>query len=240
MALREFSAALVPHLSRVVELARDPTCLQWRSAFTEILADLAVHTPDVLEPLRALLRDARPAEGDDWNSRWSKKSVREFALRGLATLRSTAAAALIDVAPLVADHEEDVRRWAVYVLGLFGDPAAVPPLCRALADSDELVRVRAAEALAGLGDVSDEPVAALVRAVADREAKVRRAAVDALNKLKASTDAVRVALVEAASDDDKRVAERAAIALRKVTPRDAKEPKEPKERAPKSKGKKVR
>jgi uncharacterized protein (TIGR02996 family) len=252
-ALRGFGPALVPHLPRIIELARAPACKNWRATFTDILADLAVHTPEVLEPLRTLLRDAQPVEGDDWNSRWLKKSTREFALRGLAVLRSAAGAAVRDVAPMVADPEAEVRRLAVHALGAFGTPAAVPPLCRALTDTDEVVRVRAAEALAGQGDTSDETVAGLVQAVGDREAKVRRAAVDALNKLKVATDAVRTALAGAVRDEDKKVAGRAAIALRKVTPKGAKESKansepgvenepnrsaEPRTAAPKTKGKK--
>jgi uncharacterized protein (TIGR02996 family) len=242
-ALRTFGAALVPHLPRLVELARDPARKAARATFAELFADLATSTPDVLEPLRELLRTARPAEGDEWNARWPKKSIRTHALRGFAVLRRAAVSAIPDIVPLVADPEDDVRRQAVHVLGLLGTAAAIPPLCKALTDTDDVVRLRAVEALTGQGDTSGETVAGLVHAVGDREAKVRRAAVDALNKLKVSTPAARTALAEATRDNDKKVAERAAVALRKVTPKGAKapakeprvktEPKEPAE--PKSK-----
>jgi HEAT repeat protein len=251
-ALRTFGAALVPHLPRLAELARDPTLKDWRSNFAELFTDLAKHTTGVLDPLRKLLRSALPAEKDDWNVRWSKKSTRECVLRGFTVLGSAAGAAISDLAPLVADPEVEVRRLVVHVLGTIGTSAAVVPLCRALTDTDDVVRVRAAEALAEQTDTSDETIAALVHAVGDREAKVRRAAVDALNKLKLATDAVRAALAEAVRDDDKKVAERAAIALRKVTPKEVKtltkkepkakaEPKtpaEPKAKVPTTKGKK--
>jgi uncharacterized protein (TIGR02996 family) len=244
--LTKFGAALVPHLPQLVEVALDPARAHWRGTFAELFANLAPETPAVLEPLRELVRAAGPDEADakDWNARWAKRSVRDHALRGFAALGSEAAGALPEVAPLVTDPEVEIRRSAANVLTLIDAPGAVPLLCRALADIDEAVRFRAAEALAGKGDTSDETVAALVHAVGDRETKVRRAAIDALNKLKVSTPGARAALAEATRDDDKKVAERAAVALRKLTPKGAGAKVEegseaaPKAKAPKAKRKK--
>ena len=234
-ALRTFGAALVPHLPALLELNRT-LAGKYVCHFAELFVALATYTPDVLEPLREQLRGAIPADGDDWNARWSKKGLREQTLRGLATLRACGHVAdvgpvVAEVAPLVADPEVEVRRGAVNLLDALGSPAALPPIHQALTDTDEQVRLRAAEALMRQGDTSDETLAALVHAVGDRAPRVRRAAVDALNKLKASTDAVRAALGEATRDDDTKVADRARIALKKASA-------EPKAKAPRAKGKK--
>lgn len=223
-ALSAFRSELVPHLPALVQLERDPTRTQYLGTCAELFVALATYTPDVLDPLRAVLRDAQPSAADDWNARWSKKGRREHALRGFAVLRTcghvsddVVAPLVAEIAPFVEDPEVEVRRLAVTALSSFSVPAVAAALCRALADTDDLVRLRAADALASVGDTADETLAALVHTVSDRVPKVRRAAVDALNKLKASTDAVRAALEEATRDDDAKVAERARIALKKAS-----------------------
>jgi uncharacterized protein (TIGR02996 family) len=229
--LRTYGAALVPHLPELLALANELGS-DYRSPFAEMYVAMAAHTPGVLEPVRVLLRGALPAEADDWNTRWAKRSVREAAIRALALMNTgrhiaDPGAVAADLAPLVEDPEPEVRRATVRFVGALHTPAVVAPLCRALADTDDFVRQYAAEVLAIRGDNTDDTLAALVHAVGDRAPKVRRAAVDALNKLKASTETVRAALASATEDDDPKVAERARVALNKATPKAAK-PTKPK------------
>lgn len=53
---------------------------------------------------------------------------------------------------LFKDAEAEVRQMAAFAMGLIGSPVAVEPLRAALADPSALVRGRAAEALAAVGD----------------------------------------------------------------------------------------
>lgn len=233
-ALRHFGTDLVPHLPRLIPLSRSGARTHWHPMFAELFAMLAEHTLDVLDPLRALLRAAMPTGNDakNWETRWAKERVREEAIRGFSRLKSDAVAAIPDIAPLVADPVENIRREAVRLLGAIGTAVALPPLREALSSMDEVVRLRATEILAEQGDTSDETIATLIHATEDRTPRVRRAAVDALGKLQVNSEAVQAALATALEDHDKKVAERAAIALKKVIP------KEPKKSAPKTKGKK--
>jgi cyclophilin family peptidyl-prolyl cis-trans isomerase/HEAT repeat protein len=55
---------------------------------------------------------------------------------------------------LAGDTEQEVRQMAAFALGLLGQASAVEPLRAALTDASPLVRGRAAEALALLGDTA--------------------------------------------------------------------------------------
>lgn len=55
------------------------------------------------------------------------------------------------------DPDQDLRKFAIDILGSIGCPSCLPLLVRALDDSDPNVRVAAAENLGKLGDVSAQP-----------------------------------------------------------------------------------
>lgn len=72
---------------------------------------------------------------------------------------------------ILRDESNKLRRWAVGVLGVLGDPRAVEPLIQVLQDNDEQVRHAAAEGLGMLGDTrAVEPlIQALQEANRERE-----------------------------------------------------------------------
>ncbi len=55
--------------------------------------------------------------------------------------------AVEDLAPVLADSDPRLRMWAVYTLGLIGDPATTGALAAAAADDDPGVRKWALAAL---------------------------------------------------------------------------------------------
>ena len=243
-ALQQFGPALLPHLPRLIELARRPGFANDLDTIATVVAHFAPREPQAKGPLREFLRAAAPDETDNSAQRRVKKSTRQTCASALFALND--AALLPELARLVDDPEPDIRAALVYQLNRLGTPAVFPLLRRMLGDSEEAVRLRAIEVLVWRNDTSAETVAALVHAVEDRAVKVRRAAIDALGKLKAGTETVLAVLATATSDSDTKVAERAAVALRKLAPKEPKletrkkapAPAKPKKERPPAKGKK--
>jgi HEAT repeat protein len=222
-------------LERLAPLPARPGYGSHRPAFARLFANFAADSPVAFEALRGLLRSEVPTGGtanDNWYARHYHTNALCQALRGLMALREKAVPAVPDAIPLVAHESGEVCLAALDFFALVGAPAAAPALCNALASANEVVRVKAAEALARQGAPTDDTLIALAVAVEDRAAKVRRAAVDTLNKLGTSSPSVLAALEAATEDADAKVKERAGVAFRKLTP------KAEKPAAPKAKGKK--
>lgn len=84
----------------------------------------------------------------------------------------------LDVIPLLASEEADVRTYCALALGLVGDTRAVRPLLDALGDADANVRYHAIEALGRIGD--QRAADALVRIALSRDFFLAFPALDAL------------------------------------------------------------
>jgi len=81
------------------------------------------------------------------------------------------------------DHQSVNRRQdTAYVLGMVGDPRAVPVLLDALRDNDAALRMVAAAALGKIGD-PDAADALRLAALKDSNAQVRKAASRAFRKI---------------------------------------------------------
>ncbi len=77
------------------------------------------------------------------------------------------------------------RQDAAYVLGMMGDPAAVPQLCIAMHNPDALLRMLCVQALGKIGDPGG--VDTLRKAMGDHDQTVAAEARKALKKIGAST-----------------------------------------------------
>jgi len=77
--------------------------------------------------------------------------------------------------------DPDLRRWAIFALGMMGDPRPVPALALALSDADRAVRTQAAIALGKIGTA--HAVAPLAAALKDGDGEVRVRAIEALGKV---------------------------------------------------------
>ncbi len=69
------------------------------------------------------------------------------------------------------DPKSSIRRLAVVYLGITGDPAAVPPLCKALEDRTVSVRRTAGDSLSDLADLRAIPP--MTKALKDSNKLVR-------------------------------------------------------------------
>jgi uncharacterized protein (TIGR02996 family) len=181
-ALQTIGPALLDHLPLLRAVVRDPEQYDLHTPVTRLLAQLARHTPEMLEPLREALR-ASATEADNGDRAWAFYAhlTREVAATGLGTLGQ--AAAVPDLLPLLTDPKSGVRRAAATALGEIGDAASADALAGALMDDDPGVRRATAAALGRLGAKTEQVLAALRRAEADGDGEVRREAVSALKKL---------------------------------------------------------
>ncbi len=92
-------------------------------------------------------------------------------------------AAIHDLLVTLVFGPDDARQAAAWALGKVGRADAVLPLCDALHDPSERVRVTAARSLGRIGD--EQARSALKQAVEqDQSLAVRRAAVEALARLR--------------------------------------------------------
>ena len=115
------------------------------------------------------------------------------------------------MARMAYEGDADVREGIAKALGFLGDPAALPVLQKALADTASDVRYEAAWALGHLGDpAAVPPLSALLK---DRESRVRFAAAFALAELRdpSAVPALKANLSD--RDGDSRTATACALAL---------------------------
>ena len=116
---------------------------------------------------------------------------------------------------LQKDAQAAVRGVAAVRLGKLGPPAAAaaPALADALADSDEGVRRKAADALAALGAAAVTPAVGKLEAA---DAGVRRLAVFVLGKLGATAKPALDALRKRLQDPDAEVKQLAELAIERI------------------------
>jgi HEAT repeat protein len=90
--------------------------------------------------------------------------------------------AIGQLTPLLDDQDEVVRFYALWSLGMIGEPAKhlAPAVLKAMRDPDDDVRCKAAFALRRIGVPADQAVPALVIALKDRDDPARMSAADAL------------------------------------------------------------
>lgn len=135
----------------------------------------AVHTSEALAALKRLLKD--PDAGE-----------RLRAAKKLATLGPDARAAIPDLTAALMDSDRDVSRQALLALqairpGGTGS-VALNVYIRDLGDEDEVIRLRAAKALAKLGPAAKPALPALQAAARnDPDEDVRKVAGDAVAKI---------------------------------------------------------
>jgi HEAT repeat protein len=130
-------------------------------------------------------------------------------LAGQALVR-TGSAAVNEMCRMLGHPNGKVRRVAAWVLGRLPARDAAQSLIRALGDTDEYVRARAATALVMAGD---EATDSLTRALRDPAPRVRARAAAALAQQNRSRQVVR-ALERARSDPSPAVRDAASAALR--------------------------
>jgi HEAT repeat protein/energy-coupling factor transporter ATP-binding protein EcfA2 len=110
----------------------------------------------------------------------------------------------------------DADRLLKYRAELGEKETVIDELIQQLSDTDDWVRLFAAEALGNLGNSSERVIEALLRALSDTDDWVRWNAAEALGKLGNSSERVIEALLGALSDTDDRVRWNAAVALGKL------------------------
>jgi len=96
------------------------------------------HSPSVIEALGRALKD-------------ESADVRRRVVQALNQI-SDVVAAFEPLLNALSDPDRDVRRWAARKLGQTGDPAAIEPLKKLLADPYPLVREEAAQAIRAIHD----------------------------------------------------------------------------------------
>lgn len=143
-------------------------------------------TPDVISVVRLLqlLRNEDNA------------GLRNSAAEAVIRLGSAAVTPLIE---MVQDHDADVRKYVIDIMGAIGDPQFVAPLLHALNDPEVNVASAAAEQLGAIGD--SNAVENLVSAVLSREEVLFR--FSALGALKLLAHPVQVpdALIQLAQHE---------------------------------------
>jgi HEAT repeat protein len=151
--------------------------------------------------------------------RHEKAEVRLAALKALAVMPAQASGAFAEVAAVLADKDDAVRRQAAQTLaGLAQDPTAIPKLLDLLNHTAEAMRGGAATALrlisrtpAGLPKKQAEP--GLVKAVKDPSALVRVQAAGALRTLGDKDKVAQAVLLAALTDKDSLVRRLAVTGL---------------------------
>jgi CubicO group peptidase (beta-lactamase class C family) len=141
--------------------------------------------------------------------------VREAAALALGKIGPAAADAIPALVRALADNDPYVAGRASAALGKIG-PAAVPPLTRALDDSNASVRFSTAIALSNIPGVA--PLPALRHALSDPDPRVRWTAVLAMGSRGPSAGAAVPALVGLLSDRDEDVRIGAVAALERISP----------------------
>ena len=106
-------------------------------------------------------------------------------------------AEMIDQLGLDVVVSSEHRRRALYILGRWGDPAAVGPIQRLVPHLDDQERVVAIDALGRIG--SEEALATVMEHAADPSPDVRRFVVTALQR--AGTQGAEERLLSLAEDD---------------------------------------
>ena len=135
------------------------------------LASLTLAANDALRPLlaRILAEVARPGDscGEAILASDPNPEVRASAARIIAQTRCTGGSGLLDT--LAQDQEWFVRLRALIALRVMADRYSIATLMRGLCDSNRLVRLRAAEALARV-EGEEIRILELARATCDRYA----------------------------------------------------------------------
>lgn len=141
--------------------------------------------------------------------------VRSACLLSLCRVAAAEQAAPVLQQVLQQDAQATVRGVAALRLGKLGPSAAgaAPALAAALADSDEGVRRKAADALAALGAAAVTPASGKLEAA---DPGVRRLAVFVLGKLGADAKPALDALRKRLQDPDAEVKQLAELAIRRI------------------------
>lgn len=167
-----------------------------RYSRSRVAAQLEAFPLPVADLLRPLLEDPEPA-------------VRQWGATLLG--RYPSAQTELDLAALITDEAPQVRASVLKSLTRIESRFAVPAAVTALGDPVWFVRVHAARALGGLGEVDQAPE--LVALLADRQWWVRTAAKESLQEL---GEAVTSAVMPALKSDDKFVRDGAAEVLQNI------------------------
>jgi hypothetical protein len=154
---------------------------------------------------------ASPSQANPYSGSVNKESSRteEPRYRGLS---------VSDWIATLKNPYPEIRANAATALGHLGPQAkyGVPALVEALRDEEADVRVRAAQALAGIGDEAVQP---LTKSLSSNNPKMRMGAALTLGRMGREAKAAAPALAEALEDRDIRVRCHAAQALWRVTGR---------------------
>jgi uncharacterized protein (TIGR02996 family) len=221
--LAELAPGLAPHYPRLLSLSRRAQFRTYpHSMLAGIFALLLPHVPEALERLREMLRETAPFKGQDWEREIARTALRQTAARGLAAIGPAAALSVPELADLLKDRSDEVRRETATALAAIRAASVVPHLRRAACDKDPLVRSAAVRGLGCCGDASEPSVAAVLSVLRDENPYIRREAIAALVALKPDGEAVRSALRETASDPDATVRTRSAALLKRIEGRKAK------------------
>lgn len=181
---------------------RNPSAARRREALLR-LPDTQVDSERALSKIWPLLHDPDPM-------------TRAQAARAVWLIGQRADAAVLALSGLLDPTQPQVCALASFLAGEIGPPArgALPALRARMTESDPLLRLHAAEAIAKIDPTDAAAHAALLLALHDKSADVRYFAACALLTAGESYDeAVRAGLLEAISDDDLRVASAAALSL---------------------------
>ena len=191
----------LPQLNGVLRDRKDGA--ETRAAAARLIGTLDTQAGEAAETL------AQAAVGDP------DPSVRSAALMSLCRVAPADQAAAVLQQVLARDVEARVRGMAAVRLGKLGPPAAgaAPALADALADSDEGVRRKAADALVTLGAAAVTPAAEKLEAT---DPGVRRLAVFVLGKLGADAKPALDALRKHLQDPDAEVKQLAELAIRRI------------------------
>ena len=132
----------------------------------------------MLEELGPAAKDAIPALADMLEN---DSAHREKVAEVLAAIGEDATASLMKTVRFAKDN--DVRRVAIETLGAIGTTAtdALPILIERLRDEEDVVRMRAAQALGAIG--AKEAVPALIETLRDEDIDVRALAAEALGAI---------------------------------------------------------
>ncbi len=109
---------------------------------------------------------------------------RDIAWEGLIEIRSPYAQARVASEVAKASRDENLRMWCIQLLGIYGDPAALPGVLDVCGDKHEQVRAAAAAAVGLIKDA--RAVKPLLKLANDKEPRVRAYAREALGRINAA------------------------------------------------------
>jgi len=143
------------------------------------------------------------------------KSVRLYALRTVASVGESAAAAIPILQQLLKEKDPGIRFNAALALAGTGEgEAALPILAETLINGDRLKRKAAAFVLRAMGPLARPALPALINGLRDQEKRVRSRCAGTIGRLgTAATDDAIHALLAAERDDDPDVRRAATKAL---------------------------